>query len=82
MCVNNTNKRERCSTCLQCFKFWIAIKHYTHFNIISIAGEGQFGKVYTAVNVESGELMAMKEVCKYIICLYIYIYFVLIFCFF
>ncbi|XP_041352279.1 mitogen-activated protein kinase kinase kinase 4-like [Gigantopelta aegis] len=24
-------------------------------------GEGQFGKVYTAVNVETGELMAMKE---------------------
>ena len=25
-------------------------------------GEGQFGKVYSAVNMDTGELMAMKEV--------------------
>ena len=27
-----------------------------------LAGEGQFGKVYCAVNMDTGELMAMKEV--------------------
>ena len=27
-----------------------------------LAGEGQFGKVYTAVNLNNGELMAMKVV--------------------
>ncbi len=26
------------------------------------AGEGNFGKVYTAVNIDTGDLMAMKEV--------------------
>lgn len=26
-------------------------------------GEGQYGKVYTCINVDTGELMAMKEVC-------------------
>ena len=26
------------------------------------AGEGRFGKVYTAININSGELMAMKEI--------------------
>jgi hypothetical protein len=25
-------------------------------------GEGQYGKVYTCINVDTGELMAMKEV--------------------
>lgn len=25
-------------------------------------GQGRFGKVYTAVNIESGEMMAMKEI--------------------
>ena len=29
-------------------------------------GEGTFGKVYTAVNVDTGELMAMKEVCIFL----------------
>lgn len=28
-----------------------------------ITGEGQYGKVYTCINVDTGELMAMKEVC-------------------
>lgn len=27
-------------------------------------GEGQYGKVYTCINVDTGELMAMKEVCE------------------
>lgn len=27
-------------------------------------GEGQYGKVYTCINVDTGELMAMKEVCS------------------
>lgn len=26
------------------------------------AGEGQYGKVYTCISVDTGELMAMKEV--------------------
>lgn len=30
--------------------------------IIVVIGEGQFGKVYTAVNIDTGVLMAMKEV--------------------
>ena len=30
--------------------------------IFCIAGEGTFGKVYNAVNIDTGELMAMKEV--------------------
>ena len=30
--------------------------------IISFVGQGRFGKVYTAVNNETGELMAMKEI--------------------
>ena len=25
-------------------------------------GQGQFGKVYTAVNIDSGELLAMKQI--------------------
>lgn len=28
----------------------------------SVSGEGNFGKVYTAVNVDAGELIAMKEI--------------------
>ena len=32
------------------------------FNILLVLGEGQFGKVYTAVNNDTGDLMAMKEV--------------------
>lgn len=28
-----------------------------------VTGEGQYGKVYTCINVDTGELMAMKEVC-------------------
>lgn len=27
-------------------------------------GEGQYGKVYTCINVDTGELMAMKEVVE------------------
>ena len=30
--------------------------------ILLFLGEGQFGKVYTAVNNDTGDLMAMKEV--------------------
>lgn len=30
--------------------------------LVFFLGEGQFGKVYTAVNINTGELMAMKEV--------------------
>lgn len=29
-----------------------------------ISGEGQYGKVYTCISVDTGELMAMKEVCS------------------
>jgi len=39
-----------------------------YFNILwTFLGEGQFGKVYSAVNMDTGELMAMKEVdlCYY-----------------
>ena len=38
---------------------------FQHF--VDISGEGQFGKVYSAVNMDTGELMAMKEVdlCYY-----------------
>lgn len=32
---------------------------YFYFNS---AGEGQYGKVYTCISVDTGELMAMKEV--------------------
>jgi len=40
---------------------------YASFDIITcwtglFIGEGQFGKVYSAVNMDTGELMAMKEV--------------------
>lgn len=27
-----------------------------------VSGEGQYGKVYTCISVDTGELMAMKEV--------------------
>ena len=33
--------------------------------ILLFSGEGQFGKVYCAVNMDTGELMAMKEVRLY-----------------
>lgn len=36
---------------------------YFYFNS---AGEGQYGKVYTCISVDTGELMAMKEVSTYI----------------
>ena len=26
-------------------------------------GEGSFGQVYTCVNIDTGEILAMKEVC-------------------
>lgn len=29
---------------------------------VLFAGEGQYGKVYTCISVDTGELMAMKEV--------------------
>lgn len=32
--------------------------------VCTITGEGQYGKVYTCINVDTGELMAMKEVCN------------------
>ena len=32
------------------------------------SGEGQFGKVYSAVNLDTGELMAVKQVDKKIVC--------------
>ena len=31
-------------------------------NVVHATGDGQFGKVYAAVNMETGELMALKEV--------------------
>ncbi len=31
-------------------------------NILSILGQGHFGKVYTAINNETGDIMAMKEI--------------------
>lgn len=34
-----------------------------------VTGEGQYGKVYTCINVDTGELMAMKEVCDLCRCL-------------
>ncbi len=34
----------------------------TNSDIVPLPGEGQFGKVYTAVNNSTGDLMAMKEV--------------------
>ena len=30
--------------------------------LLSFAGQGHFGKVYTAINNESGDIMAMKEI--------------------
>lgn len=30
--------------------------------LVLLAGEGQYGKVYTCISVDTGELMAMKEV--------------------
>lgn len=38
-----------------------------------VTGEGQYGKVYTCINVDTGELMAMKEVCDQFRCLKIII---------
>lgn len=35
----------------------------------ALTGEGQYGKVYTCINVDTGELMAMKEVCDLYKCL-------------
>jgi hypothetical protein len=29
---------------------------------VLLTGEGQYGKVYTCISVDTGELMAMKEV--------------------
>lgn len=34
---------------------------YFYF-IFNSTGEGQYGKVYTCISVDTGELMAMKEV--------------------
>ena len=33
-----------------------------NFSYFNSAGEGQYGKVYTCISVDTGELMAMKEV--------------------
>lgn len=33
-----------------------------NFSYFISAGEGQYGKVYTCISVDTGELMAMKEV--------------------
>lgn len=33
-----------------------------NFPYSNLAGEGQYGKVYTCISVDTGELMAMKEV--------------------
>lgn len=33
-----------------------------NFPYPDFAGEGQYGKVYTCISVDTGELMAMKEV--------------------
>lgn len=35
------------------------------FSYFNSAGEGQYGKVYTCISVDTGELMAMKEVSVY-----------------
>lgn len=35
---------------------------HTDSYVCTITGEGQYGKVYTCINVDTGELMAMKEV--------------------
>lgn len=32
-------------------------------SVILVTGEGQFGKVYACVNLDTGELMAVKQVC-------------------
>ena len=32
-------------------------------SVIFVTGEGQFGKVYACVNLDTGELMAVKQVC-------------------
>lgn len=37
------------------------------FCCVTIIGEGRFGKVYAAVNNNTGELIAMKEVIKFIL---------------
>lgn len=37
--------------------WWLRAAHLFLFT-----GEGQYGKVYTCINVDTGELMAMKEV--------------------
>lgn len=31
---------------------------------VLFTGEGQYGKVYTCISVDTGELMAMKEVSR------------------
>ena len=35
---------------------------YKHSAVVLSSGEGMFGKVYTAVNMDTGAYMAMKEV--------------------
>jgi len=40
---------------------------------LCVPGDGQFGKVYAAVNMKTGELMALKEVNTNI-SIYIYIH--------
>lgn len=33
----------------------------SHYRILNLVGEGQFGKVYTAIHRQTGELVALKE---------------------
>ena len=33
-----------------------------NFRLVAISGQGHFGKVYTAINNETGDIMAMKEI--------------------
>lgn len=51
------------------YDFCLDVGYVTHKQAVTLCflcmttGEGQYGKVYTCINVDTGELMAMKEVC-------------------
>ena len=42
------------------------IKQFLDMYRLFYKGEGRYGKVYTSVNMETGELMAVKEVCSFV----------------
>ena len=51
------------ATCNEnCIQFMYMYIFYRFLSLYLSTGEGQFGKVYAAVNMETGELMALKEV--------------------